>query len=52
MNFFSFKFSCLTVYIILKFSYLCVQAIGLMSRAFANGPGDRGSISGQVIPKT
>ena len=27
-------------------------AISLMSREFANGPGDRGSISGQVIPKT
>ena len=23
-----------------------------MSRVFANGPGDRGSVSGQVIPKT
>ena len=23
-----------------------------MSRAFANGPGDQGSIPGQVIPKT
>ena len=28
------------------------RAIGLMSRVFANGPGDRGSIPGQVIPKT
>ena len=28
------------------------QTIGLMSRAFANGPGDRGSIPGRVIPKT
>ena len=27
-------------------------AIGLMSRAFANGPEDLGSIPGQVIPKT
>ena len=27
-------------------------AIGLLSRAFANGPGDRGSIPGRVIPKT
>ena len=27
-------------------------AINLMSRVFANGPGDRGSIPGQVIPKT
>ena len=27
-------------------------AIGLMSRVFANGPGDRGLIPGRVIPKT
>ena len=27
-------------------------AIGLMSRVFANDPGDRGSIPGRVIPKT
>ena len=26
--------------------------IGLMSRLFTNGPGDRGSIPGRVIPKT
>ena len=26
--------------------------IGLMSRVFANGPGDLGSIPGRVIPKT
>ena len=28
------------------------MAIGLMSRMFTNGPGDRGSIPGRVIPKT
>ena len=28
------------------------QAIGLMSRLFANGPRDWGSIPGRVIPKT
>ena len=28
------------------------RAIGLMSRVFANGPGDRGSIPGRVIQKT
>ena len=28
------------------------QAIGLMSRLFDNGPGDQGSIAGQIIPKT
>ena len=27
-------------------------AVCLMNRAFANGPGDRGSIPGWVIPKT
>ena len=26
--------------------------IGMMVRVFANGPGDLGSIPGQVIPKT
>ena len=29
-----------------------MQVIGLISWVFANGPGDRGSIPGQVIPKT
>ena len=28
------------------------QTIDLMGRVFTNGPGDRGSILGQVIPKT
>ena len=28
------------------------RAIGLMSKVFANGLGDQGSIPGQVIPKT
>ena len=28
------------------------RSIGLMSRVFANGLGDRGSIPGRVIPKT
>ena len=28
------------------------RAIGLISRIFANGLGDRGSIPGRVIPKT
>ena len=28
------------------------QAIGLMSRVFANGPGDKGNIAGRVKPKT
>ena len=33
--------------------HVCVYIyIGLMSRAFANGPEDRGSIPGRLIPKT
>ena len=28
------------------------RAIGLMSKVFANGPRDQGSILGRVIPKT
>ena len=28
------------------------RAIGLMSRVFANDPGDRGSLPSRVIPKT
>ena len=28
------------------------QPFGTMVRVFANGPGDQGSIPGQVIPKT
>ena len=28
------------------------REIGLVSRVFANGPGDLGSIPGRVIPKT
>ena len=31
---------------------IIIRTIGLMSRVFANGPGDRGSIPGRVIPKT
>ena len=30
----------------------CSQLIGLVSRVFANGPGDWGSIPGRIIPKT
>ena len=34
-------------------AYCCQhRAIDLMSRVFSNGPGNRGSISAQVIPKT
>ena len=34
-------------------SSVCTDWItGLMSRVFANGPGDQGSIPGRVIPKT
>ena len=31
---------------------MVLQLIGLVGRVFANGPGDMGSISGRVIPKT
>ena len=40
------------------FGEICVwrekvrRLIGLVGRVFANGPGDRGSIPGRVIPKT
>ena len=33
-------------------SLFVFRAIGRMSRVFANGLGDQGSIPGQVIPKT
>ena len=32
--------------------YYYFRSIGLMSRVFTNGPGDRGSIPGRLIPKT
>ena len=32
--------------------YIYNRLISLASRVFANGPGDLGSISGHVIPKT
>ena len=31
---------------------VCVCVIFLVGRVFANGPGDRSSIPGRVIPKT
>ena len=31
---------------------MAYRAVGLMSAAFTNGPGDQGSIPGQVITKT
>ena len=36
----------------MSFSVAYNRAIGLMSRMFADGPGDRGLIPGRVIPKT
>ena len=34
-------------------SYICIYIyIGLLSRVFANGLGDRSSILGRIIPKT
>ena len=32
--------------------FTCDRPIGLVGRVFANGPGDRGSIPGRIIPKT
>ena len=32
--------------------YIYIPDIGILVRVFANGPGDLGSISGRVIPKT
>ena len=41
----------LYIYIFKQF-YFCYRAISRVSRVFTNGPGDRDSIPGQVIPKT
>ena len=35
-----------------NYVYNVYWAIGLMNRVFANSPGDQGSISGRVVPKT
>ena len=35
-----------------QFELIKYKFIGLMSRVFANGPGDWGSVPGRVIPKT
>ena len=42
---------CVCIYIYI-YIYIYIWAIGIMVRVFANGPGDRGSIPGQVILKT
>ena len=39
-------------FLIWQFYRFCNRAMGLMSRVFANGTGDRGSIPDRVIPKT
>ena len=41
-----------SLFIIIYLLFMVHLAIGLMSRLFAYGPGDRGSIPGQVMPKT
>ena len=46
----SFLFLGITLEIRNKYHYH--RAMGLKSRVFASGPGDRGSIPGRVIPKT
>ena len=40
------------VVVVVSGFFLFVAGIGFMSRVFVNGPGDCGSIPGQVIPKT
>ena len=40
------------VYVYIPFFQHMYRTIGLMSRVVANGPGDQGSIPGQVILKT
>ena len=42
----------LIIIIIITIIIIIIRAIGLMSRVFANGPEDRGSVLGRVIPKT
>ena len=42
----------LSLYFLSLFYCFFNRAIGQMSKVFANGPGDRGSIPGWVIPKT
>ena len=51
---FYFIFAFIFFVILLLFLVSYYRAIGLMSRSrvFANGPGDRGSILGWIIPKT
>ena len=41
-----------TLYNFLTHLYLLYRLIGLVSRVFANGPRDHGSIPGRVISKT
>ena len=38
--------------IIYNYNTINNRVLGIMARVFANGPGDRGSIPGQAIPKT
>ena len=40
------------IYVYIFFIFLFFIFIGLAVRVFSNGPGDLGSIPGQVIPKT
>ena len=37
---------------VITLNWFFYRLIGLVSRVFANGPGDLGSIPGRVIPKT
>ena len=50
-----YKFASFAVSVIVDLHLILYSinwTIGLMSRVFANGPGDWGSIPGWVIPKT
>ena len=35
-----------------KETSITYRSVSLVGRVFANGPGDRGSVQGRVIPKT
>ena len=40
------------IFLLLLYNNFILELIVLMSRVFANGPGDQGSIQVRVIPKT
>ena len=40
------------ILVVKEYTMIIYRAIGLMSKVFTNGPGDRGSLPGRVISKT